>query len=821
MNAVRRCAAAAALAYLAPLFGAGSEAVFRIRFAATYCAACHSGSEPQGDFLAVAADLAGPSPELRERWLRASEYVAKSVMPPVGAPQPSARERERFSESVLAELGERPARAADGGTPARRLNRIEYLNTLRDLFRIREIRLPVTFPDDNPDLRFDTMSHGTHLSPGHLDAFHEVATDIADRMVPLPPAQQTVSVSERGSVGQDPSRANFWHREGDETGLYFTGVNIAGWSGALWDKAFIAHASGVYRVRLVVSAEAPAGADGEPLRLGFYAFNPADYDLPKRALRADLPRVGGVDVTSAEPAAIDVDVPLEKGETFHLYCDNRLAKRYPPALIRTAGNTEDLRRLLKKYLEESRQSIEPTIRFERMQIKGPVGPLPRHDAFLGGQEPTLDREYLESVLVPLAGRAYRRPLSTREQNDLVEGVLEHGAEAPVAAHAVHYGVRRILLSPQFLFRELGEGRLDDFGLASRLSYFLWSTMPDSELVSLAGHGRLSQPDTLRDQVDRMVRDPRAQQFVKHFSGQWLGGRQASSVMVCDVRHVWSELIRYGIVRSTEMFFDEILQENRSIRTFIDSDFTYANEPMRIAWGIPGSEVDLLRLEADQRQSLLWPEPERLDLSSLAPVAPSHVAGRGGVLGLSTVLAATGDGVDSSPILRGVWVLENLFGTPPPPPPADVPALVADISQARTVQEVLSAHQSVSTCAVCHVKIDPIGLALENYDAVGGWRNSYYLEDGSRDPDRPVESSSRMADGTLLAGAQDIKGYLMANPGRFTRALAGLLLEYGTGREPTRPDRMALDRIVAAEPDGGYGVRDLIARLVASDAFRTK
>lgn len=821
MREIGRIALGAVLISSASLLEAAPDPAFRRAFTVEYCSACHSGDRPKGDFHAGEADLALSGPEIRERWLRAGEYVAKGVMPPFGARQPSESERERFSGSVQAELAHLGEGVREAGTTVRRLNRIEYLNTLRDLFQIRELRLPVTFPDDNPDLRFDTMVEGTRLSPGHLDAFHDVATDIADRMVPLPTVQERVWVSERGSVGQDPSRTKFWIRDGDDKGLYFTGINIAGWSGALWDKAFIAHASGTYRVRLRVSTEAATGADGKPLRLGFYAFNPGDYDLPKRALRVDLPRVGGVDVANSEPASIDVDVRLEKGETFHLYCENRLAKQYPPALIRTSGNTVDLRRLLATYLTEAQESPEPTIRFERMEIRGPVRPLPRQEAFLGGQAPVRDRAYLESVLLPLAERAFRRPLADEERKDLIERVVAHGANAPAPEYAIHYGIRRILLSPQFLLRELGGGRLDDYGLASRLSYFLWSTMPDSGLLRLARQQRLSEPVTLRRQVARMVRDPKSQQFVKHFSGQWLGGRSASSVMVCDVRHVWSELIRYGFVRSTEMFFNEILQGNLSIRTFIDSDFTFANEPMRIAWGIPGNEVDLRRLEADQRQSLLWPEPERLDLTSLGPEVPSHVARRGGALGLATVFAATSDGVESSPILRGVWALENLFGTPLPPPPADVPALVADISQARTVREVLSAHQQVEKCALCHSRIDPIGLALENYDAVGGWRDEYYQEESADAAARPVEAASTMADGTRLEGAQGVKEYLSERPAQFTKALAGLLLQYGTGRELTPDDKGVVRDIVASEPEEGYGFLDLITSVAGSDAFASR
>ncbi len=793
---------------------------FRKEFTSGYCSGCHAGESPAGGFRVDSASLVLGDSKSREQWTKAIDYVSDGVMPPATAPQPPADARERFATDLRVALASSVDSVDAAGGLVRRLNRIEYLNTLRDLFQIREIRLPVTFPDDSAEQRFDTMAEGTYLTPGHLDAYQEVAIDIADRLVPLPGLPVIQSASVRASVGQDPSRTKFWTRDGDDSGLYFTGINIAGWSGALWDRAFVAPASGVYRVRLKVSAESEAGADGNPLRLGFYALNPADYDLPKRALRVDLPRVGSLEVTNSEPAFLDAEVLLEKGENFQVYCENRLKKQYPPALIRLPGNTLDLRRLLATYLKEAQSAPESTIRFERMEISGPVRALPRQAKFLRGGEHASDRAYVEATLLPLAARAFRRPLTDMERRNLVGSALEHMAGARAPEFGVHFGIRRILLAPHFLYRETGGAKLDEYGLASRLSYFLWSTMPDEGLMQAAADGSLSSGDNLLGQLRRMLSDPKAQQFVKHFAGQWLGNRKAASVMVCDVRHVWSELIRHGIVRSTEMFLDEILQDNLAVRTFIDSSFTYANEPMRIAWGMPGNEVDLRRLEADQRQSLLWPEPERLDLTTLRDGVPSHVAKRGGVLGLSGVFAATGDGVESSPILRGVWVLENLFGTPPPPPPSDVPALVADISQATTVKEILAAHQKIESCAVCHTSIDPIGLALENYDAVGGWRDSYYRDEASSARARPVESSGQMADGTVLNGPQDLKDYLMRRPHLFTRALTGLLLEYSTGRELTAADRRVVNEIAAAEPDSGYGFRDLIGRVVQSEAFRS-
>ncbi len=791
-----------------------ADEAFRRQFGQQYCVACHGAQNPKAGFRIDTAS--------HEQIQRALDYVAYGVMPPHNAPQPTAAERERFQALLSEDIGRLDKNSQVGGTLIRRLHRIEYLNTLRDLFRIREIRLPPSFPEDSNSLEFDTMSEGMFFTPALFDAYLQVATDIADRMVPLPNPLQVRTESDRVGIGQDSSRTHFWMRDGDDSGLYFTGINIAGWSGGLWDKAFVAPESGVYRVRLKVSAEAEHGADGKPLRLGFYALNFGDFDLPKRANRIDLPRVASLNVTNRAPEFLEVDVPLEKGERFHLYCENRLKKEYPTEFRRESGNTEDLRRLLKTYLDEAQTAIEPTIRWEQMTISGPVAPLARQEAFLKNQQPSADAAYVEAVLLPLAERVFRRPLTDVEQTELTSSVLRHMAASPTPEYGIHYGIRRILTSPQFLYREADEGRLDDFGVASRMSYFIWSSMPDGELTKLAGANRLSQPGVLREQVSRMVRDKKARQFVEHFTGQWLGNRKTRSVMVCDVRHVWSELIRHGLVRASEMFFDEILQRNLSIRNFIDSDFTYANEPMRMAWGIPGNEVDMRRLEADQRQSLRWPEPERLDLTSLGPEVPGHVAGRGGVLGLSGVLASTGDGVESSPILRGVWVLENLFGTPPPPPPADVPALVADTSAAKTVREILSAHQNVESCAVCHARIDPLGLALENYDAVGGWRTSYYSEAAPEGKKNLVESGGILPDGTVLKGPDDIKKYLLSRPQMFTAALTTKLLEYATGRsELSGGDKRIVRQIVKAEPTEGYGFQDLIAQVVASDAFQTK
>ncbi|MEM9368399.1 MAG: DUF1588 domain-containing protein [Planctomycetota bacterium] len=275
-------------------------------------------------------------------------------------------------------------------------------------------------------------------------------------------------------------------------------------------------------------------------------------------------------------------------------------------------------------------------------------------------------------------------------------------------------------------------------------------------------------------------------------------------------------MRYGFVRSTEMFFAEVLRNNLPIATFVDSDFTYANNAMRVVWGMRTKrDKNLLEIAARQRQSLVWAEPERISLTEPEPATPAHVLERGGVLGLPGVLTVTGDGVESSPILRGVWVLENLFGRAPTPPPKDVPALDVDTSQATSVRETLAAHQRIESCTKCHRNIDPLGLALENYDAIGGWRDSY-VGDAS-----PIDANATMPDGTQLNGATSIRKRLLAQPETFTRCLLTKLLEYGTGRELSVGDRRIVDELVASEPQDGYRFQELIVAATTSKVFGTK
>ena len=779
-------------------------------FADKYCSNCHGESETKGEFRFDKLPWDLTDSEARAQWNLVREYVSSREMPPADAPQhPSVNASKEFLSRLEVDFARADQEAEPGGTPIRRLNRVEYLNTVRDLFGMRMIKLPASFPADAPNADFDTMPAGLFLSPAVMEAYHDVATDIANRFVPLPGGQRYESALSVEEIGGDATRRWF---SPDREHLKFVGLNHSGWAGALWDALFIAPESGTYKVHLLARAQSETGADGQPLRLVFYAFDPTEEQLPKRYLRHRAAEAGAVAITQTEFQWSVCEIQVEAGETFHVYCDNRFAEGTFPELPIN-------RRQVNEHVKSAKKRSEPTIELKHLKVEGPVGVNQRVEDFFDGYPPRLDRQELEQRLMPLATRAYRRPLNNEEEQRLVASVLGHAELRGSSQLAWHYAIRRILCSPAFLYRESeaeSAGRhLSEHALATRLSYTLWSTMPDDELRRWADRGQLSDPEVLRSEVQRLLDDPRSAEFVKHFCGQWLGNRTVEAINICDNRYQWHDAVRYGFVRSTEMFFDEVLRENLPIATFIDSDFTYANNAMQFVWGLSEKGVNLDTIARDQRQSLIWPEPERLSLAALPSHAPRHIRQRGGILGLPGVLTVTGDGVESSPILRGVWVLENLFGMKPPPPPKNVPALDVDTSLATNVRDTLAAHRELESCAKCHKDIDPLGLALENYDAIGGWRQRYVGDEAD------IDATAVMPNGTLLDGPASVKVYLLEHRELFTRCLLTKLLEYGSGRELSIGDLKIVSEIVEAEPEDGYRFRDLIEVALTSDVFLSK
>jgi hypothetical protein len=463
----------------------------------------------------------------------------------------------------------------------------------------------------------------------------------------------------------------------------------------------------------------------------------------------------------------------------------------------------------------------PGVKIHWIEIEGPLPepwPTESYRRVFGDVDPktgTLaDAEKLLRALLP---RAFRRPVAEGEEKPyvaLVEASLQSGQSFEASLRA---GIKGVLASPKFLYLREPAGPLDDHALATRLSYFLWSTMPDETLFALARKGELRRPEVLRAQVERMLADPRAAAFTENFTGQWLGLRSIDATTPDKKLYPeYDELLQWSSVQETQRFFDVLLKEDLSVRNFIDSDFAMLNGRLAKHYGIPGVEGLAFRK---------------------VPLKPEYH--RGGVLTHASVLKVTANGTSTSPVLRGAWVLDRILSQPAPPPPANVPAIEPDIRGATTIREQLTKHRESPACAGCHARIDPPGFALESYDAIGGWRDRYrvvtdrdhwvknrvgplapYLAAWQYGLGKPVEAGSTLGK-VPFADLAELKKLLLAQPDQIARSVTTKLVTYSTGQPVGPADEAAVEAIVSKTRGSNYGLRSLVHAVVASDLFRRK
>jgi hypothetical protein len=414
------------------------------------------------------------------------------------------------------------------------------------------------------------------------------------------------------------------------------------------------------------------------------------------------------------------------------------------------------------------------------------------------------REWLERFLPT----AFRRPVEPETVDEYVGIATQHWQAGRSFDEGLHLVLRNVLVSPRFLYRCLGsadaEGRLDQFDLASRLSYFLTQRPPDATLVDLATRGRLAESWVLRREAQRLLPKQYTDPLIRGFVAQWLDTRSLPGIMP-DPKFKFDEADVALARRETERFVTEILVQNLPLETFIDPDFTF-------------SSVDFM-----QRNYRSTPSLPRLDVASLDEAGRKQFrklplprgSRHGGLVGQAAIMMATANGVDTQPVIRGAWMLENILGMPVPPPPKNVPALTPDTAGATTPRQLLAAHTSESSCAVCHKQIDPVGFVLENYDPVGRWRTAWPGQAAE------IDAAVVLPDGTAVAGPAEFKAWLVADIDRFSRCLAEKLLTYATGRSLNYAERAELAAIVKANREQGGGFRDLVLALVDSNTFRSK
>ena len=762
-------------------------------FLTKHCQECHAGEKPKGDFdvSKLGADFADPAN--RERWLAALARVQAGEMPPKAKPRPAEKDVQALATWINAKA--EAARLAHGRTVLRRLNRVEYQNTVRDLLGI-DVDLQDMLPADSSANGFDNSGEALHVSSFLLEKYLEAADTALGLAIannPQPPvAKKRYSLKDQHNVKLSTEKV---YRVEDDTVTLFSS---SAWN-AIHIYQFYPPDRGQYRFRISASA---VQSDGKPVTYR--------VSVGGRREAGTSGLIGYFDAPAEKPTVVEFVEFMEPRTTVHIL---------PYGL---AGAQTVHKIGADKY-------EGPGVAVQFVEIEGPLHeawPPASHTRIFGDLEqkpsPVFNNSKrvevvsnnpeadAEKILRDFARRAFRRSVTDADLKPFLTLVKSKLAAKQSFEKAVRVGLAAIMVSPEFLFLREKPGKLDDFALASRLSYFLWSTMPDEELLTLAEKGKLSQPDALRAQVERMLKHPKAGAFTENFVGQWLGLRdidftEPSHLLYPEFDH----MLKVSMIRETELFFAEVLKDDLSLTNFVHSDFTMLNARLAKHYGIPG--------------------PDGFAFKKVTLPPGSH---RGGMLTQASVLKVTANGTTTSPVTRGVWVMDRILGTPPPKPPADVPAIDPDIRGATTIREQLAKHRQDSICANCHAKFDPAGFALESFDVIGGWRENYrttgngktVIVDGRRMPyheGKKVDPSDVMPNGDKFANIDEFKQLLLKDKDQLARALATKLLTYATGAAPEATEKAEIEAIVKKAREKNYGFRTLVHEVVQSKVFQTK
>ena len=768
-----------------------------------YCATCHNDRLQTAGLVLTGLDLSEVGAHA-ETWEKVITKLRTRTMPPVGRPRPAADTYDTLAGWLETEIDRF---AAAGPNPGRteafhRLNRAEYGNAIRDLLAL-DVDVTELLPaDDFDEYGFDNMADILTVSPALMERYLSAARKIGRLAVgetPLGPATDTYDVPillvQDDRMGDD---VPFGSRGGIGIRHYFP---VDG----EYDVEIRLHRNYVNYVRGMGSRhELEVRLDGVLVRsFVFGGEEPEGIQAPAS--------YGGNQF--GDPA----------WEEYMLYADANMRARFQA----TAGPHVVSVAFVRRFTEpegvlQPRQSIfavavnemrDGNAAVEHVAVGGPYsstgpGDTPARQALFtcrpASDATSAEEACAQEILSSLARRAYRRTLEAEDVATLMD-FYRAGRDGGSFDSGIQLALERVLISPDFLFRverdpiDIRPGAsyaLNDTALASRLSYFLWSSGPDDELLDLAEQGRLSDPEVLAQQARRMLADPRSKELVRNFAGQWLYLRNLRGVVPdAVVFPEFDENLRDAFLQETELFFESLIRENRSVLDLLGADYTYVNERLAEHYGIPdvyGSQF---------RRVTLPPEvAER----------------RGGIFGHGSLLTVTSYPNRTSPVLRGKWVLANILGTPPPAPPADVPDLPdrGEDGRAATVRDRLQRHRESPACSVCHAPMDPLGLALENYDAVGKWRET-------GEANLPIDASGNLPDGTAFAGPTGLRSLLLERREQFMGTFTEKLLAYALGRGPEYYDRPTVRAITRSAASENYRWSSIITGIVQSTPFRMR
>ena len=746
-----------------------------------YCLTCHNerlaarGTVPIALRTADLADVPGTA----DVWEKVIRKLRTGSMPPAGRPRPDAEASDALAAWLETGIDRVAAAHPNPGRtePLHRLNRTEYQNAIRDLLAF-DVDAAGLVPADDQSYGFDNIAGVLKVSPTLLERYMNAARTISRLAVgatPLAPAGETFRIVSDLSQYQHRDGLPFGTRGGMSVEYNFPRDAEYEIELELLDLFAGAPIREPHQLELSVDGERVAVfhlTPPDPDRDQGAAYNRGPDSLQARVQVGAGPRVvtaAFIKKTSALAESVRQPFDRPHGEGDYLLYQPHLGTLTisGPFNALGAGDTPSRSRIF---------------------VCRPAGE---------ADETPCARE----IVSTLARRAYRRPATAADVDALLafydEGRATGGFEA-----GIERAVRALLVSPDFLFRVVSDPpgtapgapyRLSDLELASRISFFLWSSIPDDELLDAAAEGRLRDPGVLERQVRRMLADPRSEALAKNFAGQWLRLRNISGALPSDVLFPdFGESLRQDFVRETELFFDSVMREDRSVTELLTADYTFLNERLARHYGVTGVYGGDFR-----RVTLADPN-------------------RHGLLGQGSILTVTSYSDRTSPVGRGKWVLENVLGTPPPPPPPNVPELepAEDSGRVLAMRERMEQHRANPVCASCHRLMDPLGLALENFDAVGRWRG--HMPGGIA-----IDASGAMPDGTPFDGPADLRELLVRNPEQFVTVVTEKLLTYALGRGVEYYDAPAVREITRAAAEHDYGLASLIVGVVGSTPFQMR
>ena len=750
-----------------------------------YCVTCHNERSKTAGLALDRIDLARV-PDQAEVWEKVVRKLHAGAMPPMGLPRPDRAASEGFATWLEAKL-DAAATGDPGPAGLRRLNRSEYAAAVRDLLAL-DVDGSSLLPADDANHGFDNMSDALRVSPALLEGYMSAARKISRLAVGDPnvtPAFSTYRV--RADLGQE---------------RHIEGLPLGTRGGLSVEVNFPLTGEYVFQPKLAVDTSAKVrGLDFEHEVVITVDGKAVHHAAVGGSKDEEAAAISPSDSEVVIRSRLEVRVPVSAGPHIVGVAFVKKTAALPDGLLQPFQRTN---------FDTQEQRGVPFL--ESLSIGGPFkasgpGDTPsRRKIFVCRPEHSSDETACaKKILTELTKRAYRRPV-TDVDIETPLSFYQSARNASAAAENFDAGIESalnfILTSPEFLFRVEAATprdkpgafrRVGDLELASRLSFFLWSSIPDDELLQVAAHGRLSDPLVLEKQVHRMLTDSRAQALAANFAGQWLYLRNLRG-MSRDFATFpnFDDNLRQGFERETELFFESIVREDRSVLDLLRANYTFVNERLAKHYGIPdvyGSEFRRVTLPGDERR---------------------------GLLGQGSVLAVTSYATRTSPVLRGKWLLENILGTPVPPPPPGVPALEENRSglRPRSVRERMEEHRKNPACSGCHNIMDPLGFSLENFDAVGAWRSR--SESGAL-----IDASGKLVDGTTVDGPVSLRNALLARSGAFTQTLTEKLLTYAIGRGVEYYDMPAVRSIVRESAPGDYRFSSLILGIVRSAPFQMR